>query len=225
MDIVLVGGLWLDGSAWDEVIPALEAHGHRPRPVTLPGQGDGNASAMLDDQIAAVLSAVDSSAGKPMVVGHSAASGLAWIAADRRPDKIAKAVTIGGFPCSDGETYADLFPRHDGAMSFPGWEPFAGADTADLDDETKSAIAATLIPVPEGVALAAVTLTDDRRYDVPLVLVCPEFTPAEAKEWVDAGELPEVAKSRNLSYVDLDTGHWPMFSAPDELARVLAGLS
>ena len=55
MDILLIGGLWLDASAWDEVVPALEGLGHRPVPLTLPGQGDGAASATLDDQVAAVL--------------------------------------------------------------------------------------------------------------------------------------------------------------------------
>ena len=47
MEIVLIAGLWLDGSAWDDVVPALEALGHRPVPLTLPGQGDGSASAEL----------------------------------------------------------------------------------------------------------------------------------------------------------------------------------
>lgn len=78
MDIVLVAGLWLDGSAWDDVAPTLESLGHRPVPLTLPGQGDGAASATLADQVAAVVAAVDQAPEKPMVVGHSAdAPGLA----------------------------------------------------------------------------------------------------------------------------------------------------
>ena len=44
----------------------------------------------------------------------------------------------------------------DGAMPFPGWEPFEGPDSADLDDETKRAIASAAIPVPEGVAKGTV---------------------------------------------------------------------
>jgi hypothetical protein len=39
MDVVLIAGLWRDGSAWDEVASALDRLGHRPVPVTLPGQG------------------------------------------------------------------------------------------------------------------------------------------------------------------------------------------
>ena len=44
MDILLIAGLWLDGSVWDNVAAQLEARGHRAVPVTLPGQGDGNTS-------------------------------------------------------------------------------------------------------------------------------------------------------------------------------------
>lgn len=225
MDIVLVAGLWLDASAWAEVTPVLEDLGHRPRPVTLPGQGDGAASATLADQVAAVVAAVDAAEGRPMVVGHSAASSLAWLAADARPEKVGSVVLVGGFPAADGEPYADLFETVDGAMPFPGWEPFAGPDSDDLDEETRRRVAAAALAVPEQVTRGVVHLADERRYDVPVVLVCPEFTPAQAQEWIDAGELPELARAARVELVDLDSGHWPMFSRPAELARLLADVA
>jgi pimeloyl-ACP methyl ester carboxylesterase len=222
MDIVLIAGLWLDGSAWDRVGAALGPLGHRPVPLTLPGQGDGSASATLGDQVAAVLAAVDSAAGKPMVVGHSAAGTLAWLAADARPEQVAKVVLIGGFPSADGQPYADFFEVRDGVMPFPGWGPFEGPDSADLDEEARRGIAAAAIPVPEGVARGVVRLTDERRFDVPVVVVCPEFTPAQARDWIEAGEVPELAKAKHVELVDIDSGHWPMVSRPAELARLLA---
>jgi pimeloyl-ACP methyl ester carboxylesterase len=225
MDIVLIGGLWLDGSAWDKVIPHLAARGHRPVPVTLPGQGDGNQAATLQDQVAAVLSAVDAAAGKPMVVGHSAAATLAWLAADARPGKVGKVAMIGGFPSADGEAYFGSLPFRNGALPFPGWAEFEGPDSADLDDAAKQAFTAAAIPLPESVARGVVRLADTRRYDVPVVLICPEFTPAQAKEWIGQGEIPELASSKHLSYADIDSGHWPMISAPGELARLLAQLA
>src|SRR5690348_10441563 len=122
MDILLIAGLWLDGSSvWDNVAAGLEARGHRAVPVILPGQGDGNTSATLADQVAAVVAAVDTADGRPMVVGHSAACTLAWLAADARPAKISKVALIGGFPAADGETYSGGFPVQDGAAPFPGW--------------------------------------------------------------------------------------------------------
>ncbi len=221
MDIVLIAGLWLDGSAWDDVVPELEKLGHRPVPLTLPGQGDGANSATLDDQVAAVLAAVDAAPGPVMVVGHSAAATLAWLAADARPEKLAKVALIGGFPSEDGKPYADFFEAKDGAVAFPGWGPFEGADSADLDDEARRRMESAVIPVPEGVAKGVVRLTSERRYDVPVLLVCPEFSPEQAKEWITAGEVPELAKAKHLEYVDIDSGHWPMFTKPAELARLL----
>jgi pimeloyl-ACP methyl ester carboxylesterase len=222
MDILLIGGLWLDGSAWDEVVPAIETLGHHAVPLTLPGQGDGATAATLDDQLAAVVAAVDSATGKPLVVGHSAASTLAWLAADARPDKVAKVALIGGFPSDDGDKYADFFETTNGLMAFPGWGPFEGPDSADLDEATRSSVAAAAIPVPEGVSKGVVHLRDERRYDVPVLLVCPEFTPAQAQEWIKAGDVPELAKAKHVEFVDIDSGHWPMISKPAELARLLA---
>jgi pimeloyl-ACP methyl ester carboxylesterase len=222
MDILLIAGLWLDGSAWDEVVPALEALGHHPVPLTLPGQDAGTRSATLDDQVAAVVAAIDAASGKPMVVGHSAACTLAWLAADARPEQVAKVALIGGFPSADGKPYADFFDMKDGVMPFPGWGPFEGPDSADLDEETRRSIAAAAIPVPEGVTKGVVRLTDERRFDVPVVIVCPEFTPAQARAWIDAGDVPELAKAKHLDFVNIDSGHWPMISKPNELARLLA---
>ena len=76
--------------------------------------------------------------------------------------------------------------------------------------------------MPVGVTRGVVRLTDERRYDVPVVLVCPEFSPAQAREWIEAGDLPELARATHLDLVDIDSGHWPMFTRPVELADLLA---
>ena len=222
MDIVLIAGLWLDGSVWDTVGADLTARGHRAVPVILPGQGDGNTSATLADQAAAVIAAVDAAAGPVMVVGHSAACSLAWLAADARPGKISKLALIGGFPAPDGRAYFAGLPARDGAVPFPGWDEFEGPDSADLDDAARQAFAAAAIPVPEGVTGGLIRLADERRYDIPVVLVCPEFTPAQAREWIGQGEIPELARAKDLSYADIGSGHWPMITRPPALARLLA---
>jgi pimeloyl-ACP methyl ester carboxylesterase len=226
VDILLIAGLWLDANVWKDVAAGLEARGHRAVPITLPGQGGAaGAAATLDGQRTAILDAVDAAAGKPLVVGHSAACTLAWMAADARPDRIAKLALIGGFPSADGAEYAAFFPVEDGVMPFPGWAPFEGADSADLDEQARARIAAAAIPVPEAVAKGVVRLTDERRYGVPLALVCPEFGPEQAREWIAGGEVPELAEAKHVEYVDIDSGHWPMFTKPAELAGLLAELA
>ena len=222
MDIVLIAGMWLDGSAWGDVVPKLEKLGHHPIPLTLPGQGDGNTDATYADQVAAVLAAVDAASGQALVVGHSAACALAWVAVDARPETVARVVLIGGMPNPDGEKYFGYFEPVDGVVPFPGWEPFEGPDSDDMSEEVKATVAAGAIAVPSGVTQGIVSLTDERRYDVPVTLVCPEFTAAQAKEWLEAGDIPELAKATNVAYVDIDSGHWPMFTKAEELARILA---
>ena len=191
-------------------------------PLTLPGQGDGASGATLDDQVAAVVAAVDALAGRPLVVGHSAAATLAWTAADARPDKVAKVALVGGFPRADGQRYFDGFEPQDGVVRFPGWGAFEGPDSADLDDETRQRIATSAIAVPETVTRGVVHLKDRQRSDVPVTVICPEFSPDQAKQWVDGGEVPELAHARTVGYLDLGSGHWPMFSRPTELAHLLA---
>jgi len=73
MNIVLIAGMWLAATAWEDVVPELEKFGHRPVAVTLPGQGDGDTTATYADQVAAVTAAVDAADGPALVVGHSAA--------------------------------------------------------------------------------------------------------------------------------------------------------
>lgn len=221
MDIILIAGLWLPRSIWADVVAELERLGHRALPVALPGVDDGSTTATLADQVAAALEAVDG-ADRPVVVGHSAACTLAWIVADQRPEAIDSVVMIGGFPAAGGEPYADFFPSVDGVMAFPGWDPFEGPDSDDLDAAARDRIASVAVSVPEGVSKGIVQLTDDRRLDLPVVLVCPEYSPEQAKKWIDAGDVPELVRATDVSFVNIDSGHWPMVSQPAELARVLA---
>ena len=72
---------------------------------------------------------------------------------------------------------------------------------------------------------AAGHLTDQRRYDTPAVRAWPEFSPTQAQEWIDGGDVPELARIHSLELVDIDSGHWPMFTAPKALAELLAAAS
>ena len=210
MDIVLVAGLWLDGSAWDAVVPALETLGHRPVPLTLPGQGDGARSATLDEQRAAVLAAVDASPTKPLVVGHSAACTLAWLAADARPDKVARTVLIGGFPSADGQPYSSGFEIKDGVLPFPGWGPFEGPDSADLDEDTKRSIAAAH-PRPRGCHYGhsspdgRAAIRGPGRYRVPGIHPCrgPGVDRRRRRARTGQGQAPRARRHRLRSLADV----------------------
>lgn len=227
MDIILVPGLWLHGSSWDAVVPALERAGHRARPLTLPGMDSKAAdrsAVTLADQVAAVVTALDDAEPPVLLVGHSAASGIAHAAVDARPDRVARAVYVGGFPTPDGGTVADGFPIEGGEAPMPDWAELGEeANVVDFDAESLARLYAEAIPAPARVLTDPQRLSDERRYDVPVTAVCPEYAAEDLRGWVSAGEPPvaELARIRDVDYVDLPGGHWPQLTQPEALAQVI----
>jgi len=224
MDIILVPGLWLDGSSWDAVTAELDKAGHRVQALTLPGLESRTAdrsTVTLDDHVASVVAAVDSSDGPVLLVGHSAAASLAFCAVDARPDRVARVLYVGGFPGSDGEPFMQGLEANGDGVPFPGWDRFEGPDSADIDEPTRRELLDRFLPTPAGVIDGIVRLTDERRYDVPATAVCPEYTPDDLREWIESGEIPELARTKHLDYVDIDSGHWPQFTQPGRLAELI----
>ena len=92
----------------------------------------------------------------------------------------------------------------------------------DLDDATRAAVQDRMRPSPARLTTDVLHLRDDRRHQVPVTMVCPEFTPDQAREWVASGDLPELSAAADVEYVDLDSGHWPQVTRPRELAEAIA---
>jgi pimeloyl-ACP methyl ester carboxylesterase len=227
-DIILVPGLWLDGSSWERVVPTLEQAGHRTHPLTLPGlesKAADRSRITLGDHVAAVIAAIDSCGpeGTVVLVGHSVGCGIAYAAVDARPDRVARAVYVGGFPAGDGSPLVDGFPVVNGEIPLPDWSAFEEEDLGDLDDAARAEFRARAIPSPGSLTSDPQRLSDERRYDVPVTVVATEFSSDMLREWIEQGMEPvrEFAKIRDVGYVDLPTGHWPQFTRPEDLARVV----
>jgi hypothetical protein len=54
------------------------------------------------------------------------------------------------------------------------------------------------------------------------VIAC-ELPSAKLREWIQQGHpyVRELAKVRDVEYVDLPTGHWPQFTRPKDLGQVI----
>lgn len=227
MDIILVPGFWLDASSWEEVTPALEAAGHRPHPLTLPGLesvDSSRAGIELQDHIDAVVEAVDAVGGKVALVGHSGGGAIIHGTVDARPGKVARAIYVDSGPLGEGGVINDELAAVGDDIPLPPWESFDDADLVDLDGDLREAFRARAIPEPRGVAYGRQHLHDERRYDVPVTVISCEFPSAMLKEWIAAGSpfVAELGRIRDVEYVDLPTGHWPQFTKPLELARAIA---
>ncbi|MEZ3161131.1 alpha/beta fold hydrolase [Microbacterium sp. BWT-B31] len=226
MDIVLVPGMWLGGWAWYAVAPLLEAAGHRPHPVTLPGmeRGDVDRSATLADAVAAVVAQIDACDGPVVLVGHSAACGVASLAVDARPDRVARAIYVAGFPATDGQPLVRGYEPVDGVVPLPAWSQFDDADVRDLGEGGMAALTGAAVPTPWGIVGDAARFAgDERRYDVPVTAIATEYSSADLREWIAAGapQVQEFTRIRDLTFVDIPTGHWPMLTRPDDLAEAI----
>jgi pimeloyl-ACP methyl ester carboxylesterase len=229
MDIILIPGFWLDASSWDEIVPVLEQAGHRTHPLTLPGMEskDADRSAItLRDHVDAVVAAIDSrdqAAGKVILVGHSGGGAVAHAAVDARPGRVARVVYVDSGPLGQGGVINDELPAENGEIPLPDWVLFEDEDLVDLDDELRAAFRERAIPTPEHVASDPQQLSDERRYDVPVTVIACELPSAKLREWIQQGHpyVRELAKVRDVEYVDLPTGHWPQFTRPKDLGQVI----
>jgi pimeloyl-ACP methyl ester carboxylesterase len=227
MDIILIPGLWLDGSSWDGVVPALEEAGHRTYALTLPGMESKNvdrSEITLRDHVDAVVEVIDSidpADGKVVLVGHSGGGAIAHAAVDARPDRTARVVYVDAGPLGHGGVINDELPAENGEVPLPDWSLFEEEDLVDLDDKLRAAFRERAIPSPVHVARDPQQLSDERRYDVPITVIACEFPSAMVREWIAQGNpyVRELAKIRNVDYIDLPTGHWPQFTRPAELGR------
>ena len=225
--IVLVPGFWLGAWAWDEVAEALRADGHDVTALTLPGLESTDAdrsSITLADHVDAICEAV-TAAGRPVVLAvHSGAGAPGYAVTDRIPEQIAAMVYVDTGPAKGA-----LDPDFDGVESpLPAPEELAANENLDgLTEEHLETFRQRAVPQPGAALRDAAELTNDARLDVPSTVVCTGFTSEQYKDAVKEGYafLAGLTELRNVTYVDLPTSHWPMWSRPQELAAIIGDVA
>lgn len=224
MDVILIPGFWLDSSAWNDVVPAIRAAGHEPKPITLPGLTPPDPGVGLRDQVEYVIGLVDAAAGPVVLVGHSGGGAVAHGVVDARPDRITKVIYVDSLPLGHGGIINDEFEVVDGMVPLPPREVFDDESVVDMDDERWAAFAARALPIPEKVATEKQVLSDPRRYDVPVTVITCELPEATVRELMAEGHpyVAELAAVKHVEIVELPTSHWPMFTQPAELAALIA---
>lgn len=226
MKLILVPGFWLNGSSWATIVPALEAAGHETESVTLPGIGSGNGDptmTTLADQVTAVVERIDAADSPVVLVGHSGGGSVISLAADARPDRVARAIYVDAGPAGEGDTINENLPVVDGVIPLPDLDEFPAEMTRDMDEGIRAHFRSIAHPQPAHVATDAAHPADDRRYDVPSTVICCEMSAGEIRELIDTGHayVAELARFRDYELVDLPTSHWPQFTKPAELAAII----
>ena len=225
--IILVPGFWLGAWAWDDVATALRADGHDVTALTLPGLESAAAdrgSVTLTDHVEAICDAVLAAEDPVVLAVHSGAGFTGYAASDRIPGRIAAMVYVdtgAGVGAPDAG-----FAGPEKPMPTP--EELAANENLDgLSEDQLRTFRERAVPEPGGVLREAVGLTNDARLDIPSTVICTGYTSKEYKDAVEAGYdfVLGLRDLRNLTYVDLPTSHWVMWSKPRELAEIIAGIA
>ena len=228
--IILVPGFWLGAWAWDEVADHLRADGHQVTALTLPGlesKDTDRSKITMADHVQAIVDAVDEAsraADSPVVLAVHSASGFSgYAASDRVPDKIAAMVYVDTAP-----GVGALDPEFKDADKPMVWAEIEAEENLDgLTEEHKARFRARAVPVPGGVVREGAELTNDARKDIPSTFVATGFTSDDYKKYAEKGYswLAGISEVRNQTWIDMPTSHWPMWSKPRELARIIGDVA
>ena len=227
--IVLVPGAWLGAAAWDAVSMRLEAAGHEVHALTLPGLGEradrAAAQVRLADHVTDVLDYLSANElSRVTLVGHSYAGIVTGQVVSCAPERVAHAVFLDanlprpGLAMVDGWSERGIgFVRgqiegNGGLWPRPDPEDFAGQDL------TEQQIALLLAHSSDHPGR---TLFDPAVLPRPLSEIRATYVNCLKPDPAVNGDAAAFANAPGWSVVDLDTGHWPMYSRPADLAALL----
>ena len=221
--IILVPGFWLGAWAWDEVASFLLADGHEVTALTLPGLESvdaDRASITLSDHVDSICDAVRA-ASRPVVLAvHSGAGFSGYAASDKVPEQIAAMVYVDTGP---GKGIGD--PNFDAVeLPLPAQENLVKEENLDgLSEEQLETFRRRAVPEPGRVLREEHTFTNDRRLDIPSTVICTGYTSEQYKDAMTEGYafLAGLDELREITWIDLPTSHWPMWSRPQELAEII----
>ena len=82
--------------------------------------------------------------------------------------------------------------------------------------------------MPAGVLREGVELTNEARRDLASTIICTGFPSEKIKAHAreqDWAWLRGVEELHDVTWIDLPTSHWPMWSRPQELAAIIGDIA
>jgi pimeloyl-ACP methyl ester carboxylesterase len=244
---VLVPGGWLGGWCWQPIARALRQRGHDVYPVTLTGLGErvhlATPEVDLEAHITDVVNLLEyEDLHDVLLLGHSYGAAPITGAADRVPERIARLLYLDSAPLPDGVALADTYAPEarrfaerqvaelgDGwRWPLPSWEDQAsilGVSAAGLDEEARKRIRARSVPQPFRSFTQPLRLRHPDGPQLPKLAILTSFPLAQVQAAIASSHpLGRAMAGPEWQFVELSTGHWPMFSIPDQLADLLDDL-
>ena len=218
-NVVLVHGLFADGSSWGKVIPLLQARGLHVTSVQ-------NPLSSLSDDAAAVKRALAQQDGPTLLVGHSYAGMVISEAGD--DPKVAGLVYIAARAPDAGEDYAALTRKFKPAPASAGirWD---ASGWAALSEESFLRDFAGDLPASEAHSYFAVQQPFARaitqaRTTVAAWRVKPTWYAVSTQDRTIDPELQRfMARRMGARTIELPASHVSLLSHPQEVADLIVG--
>lgn len=242
---VLVGGGWLGGWCWQRVARRLREESHDAYPVTLTGLGErvhlSSPQVDLETHITDVVNLIEfEDLHEIVLLGHSYAGLVVTGVADRVPERISQLVYLDTGALPNGTALIETFPPEarshierqveelgDGwRFPMPPQEELASFGSLEgLDEAHLELLRSRAVDQPFGTFTQPLRLANPDREALPKVGVLCSLLLEEVQEIIASGNpvFREMA-SPTWQFIELPTGHYPMFSRPDDLAEVLLDL-
>jgi pimeloyl-ACP methyl ester carboxylesterase len=242
---VLVGGAWLGGWCWQNVARRLREEGHDAYPATLTGLGErvhlASPQVDLDTHITDVVNIVEfEDLHDVVLLGHSYGGLVVTGAADRIPERISSLVYLDTAPLPEGGSLIEKFAPElrkrteeqvqelgEGwKFPIPPLEELANmASLEGVDEDHLRLLYSRATPQPFGTYTQPLHLENPARETLPKLGILCSFSLAQVKEMIASGDplFRELARPE-WQFVELPTGHYPMFSRPEDLTKLLLDL-
>jgi pimeloyl-ACP methyl ester carboxylesterase len=215
-NIVLVHGLWADGSSWSKAIPILQNAGHRVIAAQLPLHS-------LADDVATVKRATDLVGGPTILVGHSFGGFVITNAGYNNPN-VTGLVYVAAFAPDEGQSITS-FIEH--ATLPPGFFIFDSGGFAYLNPELFPQAFAQDVNTTEAEIMA---ITQKPAHQS--LLAEPSGPPAwkQLPTWFQVSESDHIippdaqrmfAQRMNATTISLNSSHASLVSHPDEIAQFI----
>ncbi len=224
---VLVHGSYQGGWIWKSVAERLRAQGHQVYAPSLDGCGERKASVRPGittesqaDEVAQLLFYEDLK--DVVLVGTSSGGMVVCRVAELMRDRIGRIALVDALALLPGEKIGDIVTSSTATVVTPLTRGPSPEDAAtrlfgDLDPATRAWAVARHTHHPIGIYTEGVKLDSFWTQQWPGTLVV----------WCRRAQNPGEAHQRRAcerlhgKWAELDTGHYPMLSMPDELTRLL----
>ncbi|WP_198035098.1 alpha/beta fold hydrolase [Streptacidiphilus rugosus] len=216
-NIVLVHGLWADGSSWDRVIPLLEREGHRVTAVQLQ-------LASFEEDIAYTARVVAAQDGPAVLAGHSYGGGVITGAASRAAN--AKAlVYVAALAPEQNEAVGSILQQYPDLGLGETMRPDA-AGYISLDRDRFASIFAGDVDADKVAIMAAVQKPANGALFEAVFTDAPAWRELPSWYVVSTGDLtlnPEaqrfMAERIGATVAEVDSSHVAMVSHPEAVTK------